>query len=131
MATKNQGVIFSGTHQIHWRPEVSFTNEDYYDILVCQMIEDSNAPVVLDGDHTQNMNNRVGDYVKEYLIAWPNGSYADKDWLEARIADGWTGRKYCDELDVPIEAVYWWMENFGLLDSHREAQAGAEPDNNE
>jgi hypothetical protein len=33
----NSGIIFSGSHQYHWRPQIEFTDEDYYDIMVCQM----------------------------------------------------------------------------------------------
>lgn len=32
----NLGVMFSGSHQIHWRPDVDFNNEDYYDIILLQ-----------------------------------------------------------------------------------------------
>jgi hypothetical protein len=33
----NQGLIFSGSHQLHWRPEREFLEDDFLDILVCQM----------------------------------------------------------------------------------------------
>jgi hypothetical protein len=33
----NSGIIFSGSHQYHWRPEIEFKDDDYYDIMVCQM----------------------------------------------------------------------------------------------
>jgi hypothetical protein len=33
----NSGIIFSGSHQYHWRPKMDFAPDDYYDIMVCQM----------------------------------------------------------------------------------------------
>ena len=32
----NQGILFSGTHQIHWRQNVEFGDNDYNDVLLCQ-----------------------------------------------------------------------------------------------
>jgi hypothetical protein len=32
----NQGLLFSGTHQIHWRQNIDFSDNDYNDVLLCQ-----------------------------------------------------------------------------------------------
>ena len=33
---ENEGLVFSGTHQVHWREKVIFDNTDYVDMLLCQ-----------------------------------------------------------------------------------------------
>jgi len=33
---ENEGLIFSGTHQVHWREKVLFDSKDYVDMLLCQ-----------------------------------------------------------------------------------------------
>jgi hypothetical protein len=33
----NQALVFSGSHQLHWRPERKFSDDEFLDILVCQM----------------------------------------------------------------------------------------------
>jgi hypothetical protein len=32
----NEMAIFSGSHQIHWRPKKEFLLQDFYDVMVCQ-----------------------------------------------------------------------------------------------
>lgn len=49
----NQGLLFSGTHQIHWRENVDFGENDYNDVLLCQFkIKDSEN---LSEDHIKYM----------------------------------------------------------------------------
>lgn len=49
---KNEALVFSGSHQLHWRPEQEFSDEDYFDILVCQFkVNDDKLPE----DHFKNM----------------------------------------------------------------------------
>ena len=33
----NLGIVFSGSHQYHWRPDIEFGDDDFFDIMVCQM----------------------------------------------------------------------------------------------
>jgi hypothetical protein len=33
---ENEGLVFSGTHQVHWREKVLFDSKDYVDMLLCQ-----------------------------------------------------------------------------------------------
>lgn len=37
MMRPNDAVVFSGSHQIHWRPIRVFSPEEYLDVLVCQL----------------------------------------------------------------------------------------------
>jgi hypothetical protein len=49
----NQAMLFSGSHQIHWRPIKEFGPDDYFDIMVCQMYLDNDG---LPEDHDDVMN---------------------------------------------------------------------------
>jgi hypothetical protein len=51
----NSGIIFSGSHQYHWRPKMDFGPEDYYDIMVCQMAVVGSED--LPDDHASFMEN--------------------------------------------------------------------------
>jgi hypothetical protein len=62
----NQAVIFSGTHQIHWRPDITFNKNDYYDILVCQYTEKED-PLYLSDEHRQQMKNKADLYLNKYF----------------------------------------------------------------
>lgn len=65
---KNQAVLFSGSHQIHWRPDIEFSENDYYDIIVCQAIEDSDDPIILDNEHKEKMQKDVNSFLEKYFI---------------------------------------------------------------
>lgn len=64
---RNTAVLFSGSHQIHWRPDIEFGPDDYYDIIVAQVVEDTEDPLMLDSAHRENMSNQVGSYVAKYF----------------------------------------------------------------
>ena len=38
---ENEGLVFSGTHQVHWREKIIFDNTDYVDMLLCQFSDPS------------------------------------------------------------------------------------------
>lgn len=59
---RNDAVIFSGSHQIHWRPEIKFNADDYYDIMVCQFYEDTNEDLSLDENHIKHMDEVTGKW---------------------------------------------------------------------
>ena len=64
----NQGdmLIFSGTGHIHWRPDVDFEEDDYFDIFLCQsMIKDGQRDV-LNEEYIQKMDNLAGEYIRKY-----------------------------------------------------------------
>jgi hypothetical protein len=65
--SKNEALVFSGSHQIHWRPPINFSENDYFDIMVVQLpINYEEFP----SDHVDKMNElaqSVGqEYVKKY-----------------------------------------------------------------
>jgi hypothetical protein len=62
----NQAVIFSGTNQIHWRPDIDFTENDYYDILVCQYTAEKD-PLPLSDKHRAKMKEKADQYVQKYF----------------------------------------------------------------
>lgn len=35
----NQALVFSGTHEVHWREKKSFNSDEYLDMLLCQFSE--------------------------------------------------------------------------------------------
>jgi len=63
----NQGVIFSGSHQIHWRPKIEFDKSDYYDIIVSQVYEDTENPLLLDETHRENMKAKADFYGNKFF----------------------------------------------------------------
>ena len=64
---KNQGVLFSGSHQIHWRPDMEFGEEDFYDIIVCQAVENKRNPLILDNTHREYMQEQADNFVRKYF----------------------------------------------------------------
>lgn len=66
---RNSAVLFSGSHQIHWRPDIDFSKDDYYDIIVAQVVEDTESPLILDDAHREQMSNQVGLFVNKYFTS--------------------------------------------------------------
>lgn len=53
---KNQALMFSGTHHLHWRPKIEFDKKDYYDFFLCHFIEkDSKTKIQLDDKYWDEM----------------------------------------------------------------------------
>jgi hypothetical protein len=63
----NQAVLFSGSHQIHWRPDIEFDKSDYYDIMVCQVVEDTHYSLLLDNEHKAIMEGKANFYNKKFF----------------------------------------------------------------
>lgn len=66
MPRKNDAVLFSGSHHIHYRPDIEFKDEDYYDIMVCQFYEDTDQNITLDEEHIEYMNGLTGKWCLEW-----------------------------------------------------------------
>lgn len=47
----NQALTFSGTHQIHWRKHIEFTDDDYVDMIFCHFSLVGAEPNTLDQNH--------------------------------------------------------------------------------
>lgn len=75
---KNEGVLFSGSHQIHWRPDVEFKQEDYYDIMVCQFEEDTTEDRTLSKEHKEVMDERNGLWCLEWERLYDVETYNKK-----------------------------------------------------
>lgn len=61
----NDGVLFSGSHQIHWRPRKQFNDGDYYDILVFHAREDIDDQELSEA-HFEYMNKKKAMYRDKY-----------------------------------------------------------------
>jgi hypothetical protein len=61
---KNQAILFSGSHQIHWRPKKEFGPDDYFDIMVCQMYLDNDG---LPENHLDVMSELKLQTVKDHM----------------------------------------------------------------
>lgn len=66
MLEENDAVLFSGSHQIHWRPDIEFSADDYYDIIVCQASAKEN-PLPLDDAHRAKMQKKADVFVNKYF----------------------------------------------------------------
>ena len=62
---KNDGLLFSGSHQVHWRPKQHFGDDDHFDILVCQM---NTSDEKLPEGHLQKMYDLVSEHATKI---WP------------------------------------------------------------
>ena len=60
----NQGILFSGTHQIHWRQNVEFGDNDYNDVLLCQfkLLNDE----ILSEDHINHMESKKDKFFSSW-----------------------------------------------------------------
>lgn len=66
---RNSAVLFSGSHQIHWRPDIEFSKDDYYDVIVAQVVEDTENPLELSNAHREYMSDQVGFFVSKYFTS--------------------------------------------------------------
>jgi hypothetical protein len=60
----NQGLFFSGTHQVHWREKLDFEKTDYVDMIFCHFTEEN--PEVTPEEHYQIMDTRVKVFKDQY-----------------------------------------------------------------
>jgi hypothetical protein len=74
----NDGVLFSGSHHIHWRPDVEFKEDDYYDIMVCQVDELTDEDRTLDEKHFEIMDERNGQWCLKWDQLYDIESYNKK-----------------------------------------------------
>jgi hypothetical protein len=57
----NQALTFSGTHQIHWRPEKQFKDDDYIDMLFCHLQKKDDDKLTV--DHWDKMLKKENFYL--------------------------------------------------------------------
>jgi hypothetical protein len=75
---KNDGVLFSGSHHVHWRPDVEFKEDDYYDIIVCQIDELTDEDRSLSKAHKKTMDERNGLWCLEWERLYDVETYNKK-----------------------------------------------------
>lgn len=61
----NQALVFSGTHQIHWRPKIKLEKDQYLDMIFCHM-EDTQAEDITN-KHRVDMKLLSTKYLSEYV----------------------------------------------------------------
>lgn len=61
-----QALTFSGTHQVHWRKKVEFSNEDYVDMIFCHFSEVGVDREVLTWEHYGPLLDRRDQIMTEY-----------------------------------------------------------------
>ena len=76
----NSSVWFTGTHQIHWRPDKKFNTNDYYDILLAQTHSslDTNP---LPEEHYVTMDHKALDFANRYKDTLLKNGFA-KNYFE-------------------------------------------------
>lgn len=62
----NDALVFTGTNNIHWRPNYDFIDSDYLDIFVCHLFFDRKDEDLLPEDHFEIMTNKMNMYSKKY-----------------------------------------------------------------
>ena len=62
----NEILIFSGSRDIHWRPDVEFSDTDYFDVIILQTSMDNDDDTVLDEEYFKEMDVKSGQYIHKY-----------------------------------------------------------------
>lgn len=55
LLANNDAIVFSGTHDVHWRSKQLFKNDDYVDILLCQLSKKTDSPKQLNVDFMRDI----------------------------------------------------------------------------
>jgi hypothetical protein len=63
---KNEILIFSGSRDIHWRPDAEFSDDDYFDVIILQTSMDIQDDTVLDDEYFNQMDRLSGQYMQKY-----------------------------------------------------------------
>jgi len=87
---KNEGVVFSGTQQVHWREKYNFKKNDYCAAIFAHFKYVNNKPLSLDQDEA--MRYWEVKYQQESGIA------LDPIKLSVNKSDEWGGKKDWEEL---------------------------------
>lgn len=112
--SKNQGVTFSGSHQWHWRPNIEFSDNDYYDILVCQYKEKGNLNPITE-EHKDIMRKRTVELVENWQFENPSGPYSDKQWLLDNYVNGDMDiSDICTEYNQPTSVILRFLDLYEI-----------------
>jgi len=64
LLSDGDALLFSGTHEIHWREKKSFNSGEYIDMLFCHLNRIN--PEKLDDDHNKSMLAKEAKYTTQY-----------------------------------------------------------------
>jgi hypothetical protein len=64
---KNDILVFSGSHNMHWRPHTEFNDSDYFDIIICQSTLVDPESEELTEEHFAAMDMRSQEFIKQYF----------------------------------------------------------------
>jgi hypothetical protein len=62
----NEILIFSGSRDIHWRPDIEFNDSDYFDVIILQTSMDIEDDTILDEEYFREMDKKSGQYIGKY-----------------------------------------------------------------
>lgn len=63
---RNDILIFSGSHTGHWRPDIEFGPNDYFDILLCQSVLKKDGQEKLTEGFFEYMDKHSGELIDKY-----------------------------------------------------------------
>lgn len=78
MPHQGSSVWFTGNQDVHFRPDLEFGPDEYYDILLCQVWSDiENEPYP--ESHKENMMNEMNHFYQKYSHMFKIAAKIDKD----------------------------------------------------
>lgn len=77
MPHEGSSVWFTGNQDVHWRPDLEFGPDEYYDILLCQVWSDIENEQYPEG-HKDNMMDQMQQYYQKYSHLLQIASKIDK-----------------------------------------------------
>ena len=101
MPYEGSAVWFTGNQDVHWRPDLEFAPDEYYDILLCQAwsdIENEQYPE----NHKENMMSQMQHFYQKYSHMLKISSSIDKNDNTNCTGDPHVG----DNIDEAYEVSY-------------------------
>jgi hypothetical protein len=101
MPHEGSSVWFTGNQDVHWRPDLEFDKDEYYDILLCQVWSDiENEPYP--ENHKENMMNEMNHFYQKYSDMFKISARINKDDSTNCTGSSTAG----DSLDEAYEVSY-------------------------
>ena len=63
---KNEALVFSGTHQVHWREKIEFNDTDCVDMLICQFSDPSPSSKPISLKFKSDIRSRANIFKLQY-----------------------------------------------------------------
>jgi hypothetical protein len=63
---KNQILLFSGSRDVHWRPDIDFKDDDYFDVIILQTYIETEDDTKLDDTYFDEMDKVSGQFIHKY-----------------------------------------------------------------